>query len=97
MGAVIRTANQFKNSDFPTPRGYEQAVHEKSLALARNFSTASHITDQLTKELFFFFSFLFLSRLGVDSGHTGRGAKAKAKLYRNDQLYFFGNLHGKWV
>ena len=27
MGALIRTANQFKNSDFPTPRGYEQAVH----------------------------------------------------------------------
>ena len=22
MGALIRTANQFKNSDFPTPRGY---------------------------------------------------------------------------
>ena len=55
LGALIRTANQFQNSDFPTPRGYEQAVHEKSLALARNFSTASHITDQLTKELFFFF------------------------------------------
>jgi hypothetical protein len=27
MGALIRTANQFQNSDFPTPRGYEQAVH----------------------------------------------------------------------
>ena len=64
MGALIRTANKFKNSDFPTPRGYEQAVHEKSLALARNFSTASHITDQLTKELFFFFSFFVFIALG---------------------------------
>ena len=27
LGALIRTANQFQNSDFPTPRGYEQAVH----------------------------------------------------------------------
>ena len=27
MGALIRTANKFQNSDFPTPRGYEQAVH----------------------------------------------------------------------
>jgi hypothetical protein len=27
MGALIRTADKFKNSDFPTPRGYEQAVH----------------------------------------------------------------------
>ncbi len=30
LGALIRTANQFKSSDFPTPRGYdsyEQAVH----------------------------------------------------------------------
>ncbi len=31
MGALIRTANQFQHSDFPTPRGYEviyeQAVH----------------------------------------------------------------------
>jgi hypothetical protein len=26
MGALIRTANQFKNSDFPTPRGYEQFI-----------------------------------------------------------------------
>jgi hypothetical protein len=26
-GALIRTANQLKSSDFPTPRGYEQAVH----------------------------------------------------------------------
>ena len=25
--ALIRKANQFQNSDFPTPRGYEQAVH----------------------------------------------------------------------
>ena len=27
LGALIRTANHFQNSDFPTPRGYEQAVH----------------------------------------------------------------------
>jgi hypothetical protein len=27
MGALIRTANQFQNSDFPTPRGYEKAVY----------------------------------------------------------------------
>ena len=26
-GLLNRTANQFKRSDFPTPRGYEQAVH----------------------------------------------------------------------
>ena len=27
LGALIRTANNFQNSDFPTPRGYGQAVH----------------------------------------------------------------------
>jgi hypothetical protein len=35
MGALIRTANQFQNSDFPTPRGYEQAVHPPFNSLAQ--------------------------------------------------------------
>ena len=43
--------------------------HEKSLALARNFSTSSHITDQLTKELLFFFGiFVFIAFGGATRG-----------------------------
>ena len=27
IGGTDQNSNQFQNSDFPTPRGYEQAVH----------------------------------------------------------------------